>query len=243
MSVRVGWSDQAEGLTRRRLVRVLCAGFPCPYRQAGSVAERADRALCYRRPTKPSPARSPLVCRRNSLEPQSSSPSLPARHPRAAPARSRARTPPRVDRRAAAASQPAACSNRLPVCRRRRRDPLVYRRLQLDPQRPSPPEPAHHPRVAADCAVARRAPAPTAAALLLPCSLTRARAVCLFAAATGAIRKPGASWAHHDAAHQPPTGRWQARAIRSCVYARAPPHLGTRHPRGHCHLGDPTFRA
>eukprot|EP00966_Prymnesium_polylepis_P065334 1516719-Prymnesium_polylepis.1 len=27
MPVRVGWSDQAEGLTQRRVVRVLCAGF------------------------------------------------------------------------------------------------------------------------------------------------------------------------------------------------------------------------
>ena len=27
MPVRVGWSEQVEGLTGRRLVRVLCAGF------------------------------------------------------------------------------------------------------------------------------------------------------------------------------------------------------------------------
>ena len=87
------------------------------------------RRRSNRRPTQPSPARPPLVCRRNSLEPQSSSPSLPARHPRAAPACSRATTPPRADRCAAAASQRAARSNRLPVCRPRRRDSLVCRRL------------------------------------------------------------------------------------------------------------------
>ena len=209
----------------------------------GPIIESPTRCRLNRRPTQPSPARSPLVCRRNSLDPQRSSPRLPACHPHAAPARSHACTPLRADRRAAAASQPAACSNRLPVCRRRRRDPLVCLRLQLDPQHPSPPEPAHHPRVAAECAVARRAPAPTAAALLLPCSLTCARAVCSFAAAAGAIRKRGASCARHDAARQPPTGRWHARAIRSCVCARAPLRLGARHPRGHCPLGDPTSRA
>ena len=165
------------------------------------------RRRSNRRPTQPSPARPPLVCRRNSLEPQSSTPSEPARHPRAAPACLRARTPPRTDRRAAAASQRAARADRLPVCRPRRRDPLVCRRLRLEPQRPSPPDPAHHPRIAADCAVARRAPPPTAGALPLPRSLTRARAVCSFAAAAGAMRKPSASCARHDAARQPPTGR------------------------------------
>ena len=35
------------------------------------------RRRLNRRPTQPSPARPPLVCRRNSLDPQSSSPSLP----------------------------------------------------------------------------------------------------------------------------------------------------------------------
>ena len=50
----------------------------------------ARRFPCLPQPLPPPP---PLVCRRNSLDPQISSPRLPACHPRAAPACSRARTP------------------------------------------------------------------------------------------------------------------------------------------------------